>query len=160
MLRAHCNDIVAGGKGYQGYRRNVANIVGANWDWQVDVPCSTSGSGDGRLLICCRRGVFQGDGMEVGQSCLWMFDCRQGTTRGEDVCWTKVEYGNVMQQVKKWMEGIHRWNTIFLLLAGVFFDDSMRTRFGLSPECTFLREFWIFDAATVATSGQDLKNGE
>jgi hypothetical protein len=27
---------------------------------------------------------------------------------GEDVCWTEVEYGNVMQHVKKWMEGIHR----------------------------------------------------
>ena len=63
-----------------------------------------------------------------------------------------------MQQVKKWMAGIHRWNAIFLLPAGVFFDDSMWPRFGLAAECTLLCGFWIFDAAMVATSGQDLKN--
>jgi hypothetical protein len=78
---------------------------------------------------------------------------------GEDVCWTEVEYGNVMQHVKKWMEGIHRWNAVFLLPTGIFFDDSMRTRFGLAAECTLLRGVWIFEAATVATSGQDLKSG-
>ena len=64
-----------------------------------------------------------------------------------------------MQQVKKLMEGIHKWNAIFLLPAGIFFDDSMQMRFGLATECILLRGFWIFDAATVATSGQDLKNG-
>jgi hypothetical protein len=47
------------------------------------------------------------------------------TMGGEDVCWTEVEYGNVMQHVKKWMEGIHRWNAIFLLPVGIFFDDNM-----------------------------------
>jgi hypothetical protein len=64
-----------------------------------------------------------------------------------------------MQYVKKWMEGIHRWNVVFLLLAGIFFDDSMRTRFGLAAECTLLRGVQIFKAATVAASGQDLRNG-
>jgi hypothetical protein len=61
--------------------------------------------------------------------------------------------------VKKWMEGIHRWNAIFLLPTGIFFDDSMRTRFGLAAECTLLRGVWIFEAATVAGSGQDLRTG-
>jgi hypothetical protein len=78
---------------------------------------------------------------------------------GEDVYWTEVEYSNVMQYVKKWMEGIHRWNAVFLLPAGIFFDESMRMRFELATECTLLRGVWIFEAATVATSGQDLKNG-
>ena len=64
-----------------------------------------------------------------------------------------------MQQVKKCMEGIHRWNAIFLLPAGVFFDDSMRTRFGLTAESILLRRCWIFDITTVVTFGQDLKNG-
>ena len=67
----------------------------------MDVPCLTGGSDDGRLPIRCREGVFQGDGVQIDQPCLWMFDCRRDTTRGEDVCWTEVEYGNVMQQVKK-----------------------------------------------------------
>ena len=159
ILRAHFDDIIAGGREYHGYRRNVPNIAGASWDWQMDVPCPTGGSGDGRLPICYRRGIFQGDGVEIGQPCLWMFDCRWDTTGGEDVCWTEVEYGNVMQHVKKWMEGIHRWNLIFLLPAVVFFDDCMQMRFGLATECTLLRGFWIFDVATVAMSGQDLKNG-
>ena len=53
----------------------------------------------------------------------------------------EVKYGNVMQQVKKCLEGIYRWNSIFLLPAGVFFDDSMQTRFGLAMECILLRRF-------------------
>jgi hypothetical protein len=35
----------------------------------------------------------------------------------------------------------------------------MRTRFGLAAECSLLRGVWIFEAATVAASGQDLRNG-
>ena len=159
MVRSHFDNIVAGGRGYRGYRRTVANITGANWVWQMDVPCSTGGSGEGRLPIRWRGGVFQGDDVEIGEPCLWVFDCRRDTTRGEDVCWTEVEYGNVMQQVKKWMAGIHRWNAIFLLPIGVFFDDSIQTRFGFAAECTLLCGFWIFDAAMVGTSGQDLKKG-
>jgi hypothetical protein len=127
--------------------------------WQVDVPCPTRGSDEGRLPIHCRGGVFQGDAMEIGQPCLWVFDCMRGTTGGEDVCWTKVEYGNVMQYMKKWMEGIHRWNAVFLLPVGVFFNESIRMRFGLIAECTLLRGVWVFEAATVAASGQDLRNG-
>jgi hypothetical protein len=159
MVRYHFNDIVAGGRGYQGYRRTVANIAEASWHWQVDVPCPTGGNDEGRLPIRCRGGVFQGDAVEIGQPCLWVFDCRRGTTGGEDVCWTEVKYDNVMQYVKKWMERIHRWNAVFLLLAGIFFDDNMRTRFGLAAECTLLRGVWIFEATTVATFGQDLRNG-
>jgi hypothetical protein len=44
-----------------------------------------------------------------------------------------------MKQVKRWMEGIHRWNAIFLLPAGLFFEESMRTSFGIRAECTLLR---------------------
>jgi hypothetical protein len=89
MVRYHFNDIVARGRGYQGYRRTVANIAEASWHWQVDVPCPTGGSNEGRLPIRCRGGVFQGDVVEIGQPCLWVFDCRQGTTGGEDVCWMR-----------------------------------------------------------------------
>jgi hypothetical protein len=107
MVIYHFNDIVARGRGYQGYRRTVANIAEASWHWQVDVPCPTGGSDEGRLPIRCKGGVFQGDTVEIGQPCLWVFDCRRGSTGAEDVCWMEVEYGNVMQHVKKWMEGIH-----------------------------------------------------
>jgi hypothetical protein len=64
-----------------------------------------------------------------------------------------------MQHVKKWMEGIHRWNAVFLLPVGIFFDDNMQTRFGLAAECTLLRGVWIFETATVGASRQDLRNG-
>jgi hypothetical protein len=57
------------------------------------------------------------------------------------------------------MEGIHRWNAVFLLPTGIFFDESMRTRFGLAAECTLLRGVRIFKAAMVAAFGQDLRNG-
>ena len=78
---------------------------------------------------------------------------------GAYVCWIEVEYSNVMQHVKKWMKKIHKWNAVFVLLAGIFFDDSMRTRFGLAAKYTLLQGVWIFEAATVATSKQDLRNG-
>jgi hypothetical protein len=159
MVRHHFNDIVAGSRGYRGYHRTVANIAEASWHWQVDVPCPTGGNDEGRLPIHCRGGIFQGDAVEIGQPCLWVFDYRQGTMEGEDVCWKEVECGNVMQHVKKWMEGIHRWNAIFLLSVGIFFDESMRMRFGLAAECTLLRGVWIFEATMVAASGQDLRNG-
>ena len=58
MVRAYFDNIITGGREYRGYRRNVANIVGASWDWQVDVPCPTGGSGDGRFPIRCRGGIF------------------------------------------------------------------------------------------------------
>jgi hypothetical protein len=64
-----------------------------------------------------------------------------------------------MQHVKKWMEGIYRRNAVFLLPAGIFFDESMRTRFGLTAKCILLRGVWIFEAVTVAAFGQDLRNG-
>ena len=35
----------------------------------------------------------------------------------------------------------------------------MRTRFGLATECTLLLGIWVFEATTVPTSGQDLRNG-
>jgi hypothetical protein len=159
MVRYHFNDIIAMGRRYRGYCRTVANIAEASWHWQVDVPCPTRGSDEGRLPIRRRGGVFQGDAVEIGQPCLWVFDCRRGTMGGEDVCWTEVEYGNVMQYVKKWMEGIHRWNAVFLLPTGIFFNESMRTRFRLAAECTLLQGVWIFEAATVAASRQDLRNG-
>ena len=47
---------------------------------------------------------------------------------------------------------------VFLLVAGIFFDESMRTRFGLAAKCTLLQGVWIFEATTVATSRQDLRN--
>ena len=80
MVRSHFDDIVAGGREYWGYCRIVANIAEANWVCQVDVLCSTGGSGKRRLPIRCRGGVFQGDGVEIGEPCLWVFDCRRGTT--------------------------------------------------------------------------------
>jgi hypothetical protein len=51
IIRQHYEDIVAGGIGYQGYRRAVYNIASARWDWQVDVPCTTGGNNRGRLPI-------------------------------------------------------------------------------------------------------------
>jgi hypothetical protein len=95
----------------------VFNIAEATWDWQVDVPCPTGGRGAGSLLIRCRRGLLEGNVVEMGEPFLWVFDCRRGGIGREDAPWTELQYGNVMKQVKKWMEGIQRWNAIFLLPA-------------------------------------------
>jgi hypothetical protein len=93
------------------------------------------GNDEGRLPLRCREGYFRAMpwrsvspayGYSIAGRVPWK------------VSWTEVEYGNIMQHVKKWMEGIHRWNAVFLLHAGIFFDKSMQTRFGLAAECTLL----------------------
>ena len=159
MVKYHFDIFVAGDRRYRGYRRTVANIAEANWHWQVDVPYPIWRNNKERLLIRCRGGIFQGDPLQIGQPCLWMFICRQGTTGGKDVCWTEVEYSNIMQHMKKWMEGIYKWNVVFLLSTRIFFDESVRTRFGLAAEYILLRGVQIFEAAMVAASKQDLKIG-
>jgi hypothetical protein len=74
--------------------------------------------------------------VEIGESCLWIFYYRRGTTGGDDVPWAALEYGKVLQQLQRWMAGIHRWNTIFLLPTGIFFEESMRETFAMSVGST------------------------
>jgi hypothetical protein len=45
--------------------------------------------------------------VEFGELCLWIFDCRRGATGGDDVPWTVLEYDKVLQQLQRWMAGIH-----------------------------------------------------
>jgi hypothetical protein len=80
-----------------------------------------------------------------------------GATRGDDIPWTAVEYGKVLQQLQRWMAGVHRWNAIFLLLVGLFFEEKMWETFAMSGGCTWLRGVWIFQPKTVPSSGQDLR---
>jgi hypothetical protein len=48
MVIYHFNDIVAGGRGYWGYRRTVANIAEARWHLQLASGCVLPNSGDRR----------------------------------------------------------------------------------------------------------------
>ena len=50
-IRQHYFNIVAGGTGYEGYRRGVANIASARWDWQVQVSRAIGGNNTGQLPI-------------------------------------------------------------------------------------------------------------
>jgi hypothetical protein len=109
------------------------------------------------FLFGAGEGYLRATSWRWGSPSCGSFDCRRGGTGGEDAPWTELQYGNVMKQVKRWMEGIHRWNVIFLLPAGLFFEESMRTSFGIRAECTLLRGVWIFGTETVEAYSQDLR---
>jgi hypothetical protein len=96
IIRQHYEDIVGRGSGYLGYRRAVSNVEDAWWDWQVHVPCNTGGNNAGRLPIRCTGGFFADEFVEIGEPSLWIFDCRQGASGGDDVPWIVVEYGKVL----------------------------------------------------------------
>jgi hypothetical protein len=104
IIRQHYEGIVAGGTGYQGYRRVVSNIASARWDWQVDVPCTTGGNDRGRLPIRCKGGFFKDEVVEMGEPWLWIVDCRWGANGDDDAPWTSVEYWKVFQQVRRWRQ--------------------------------------------------------
>jgi hypothetical protein len=46
---------------------------------------ATGGNDMGQLPIRCRGGFFEDEFVEIGEPCLWIFDCRQGATEGDDV---------------------------------------------------------------------------
>jgi hypothetical protein len=135
VIRQHYEDIVGGGSGYHGYRRAMPNVEDAPWDWQVHMPCSIGGNDANRLPIRCTGGFFVDEFVEIGEPCLWIFDYMRDATRGDDVPWT-VEYGKVLQQLQRWMASVHRWNAIFLLHVGLFFEEKMRETFAMSGGCT------------------------
>jgi hypothetical protein len=110
----------------------------------VDVPCRTGGNNTDRLPIRCRGGFFEDEFVKIGEPYLWIFDCRRGGTRRDDVPWVALEYGKVFQQLQRWMAGIHRCNAIFLLSTGTFFEESTRETFARSARRTWLRGVWIF----------------
>jgi hypothetical protein len=159
IIRQHYEDIVARGTGYQGYCQVVSNIGDARWVWEVDVLCLIGGNDVDRLPIRYRGGFFEDELMEIGEPCLWIFDCRRGATEGDDVLWAALEYGKVLQQLRRWMAGIHQWNAIFLLPMGVFFEKSMQKTFAMSTRSTWLRGVWIFQLETVPAYMQDLRYG-
>jgi hypothetical protein len=95
--------------------------------------------------------------VEICEPCLWIFDCKWGATKGDDVPWMTVEYSKVLQQLQRWMAGIHRWNAIFLLRAGLFFEENMWKTFVMSVGCTWLQCVWIFQLETVPSYEHDMR---
>jgi hypothetical protein len=82
IIKQHYEDIVGGDSGYQGYRRSMSNNVDAHWNWQVDVPCTIGRNNASRLPIRCKGGFFEDEFVEIGEPCLWIFDCKRAATGG------------------------------------------------------------------------------
>lgn len=144
FIRQHYVDIVAGGRGYEGYRRDVAHTAQLRWDWQVTIPCTTGGDDANRIPIRCRGGFFEKECVELGEPCLWIFDCRRNAIASDEAVWSEEEYKTVLRQLQRWMINITRWNAVFLLPAGTYFEQGMRDLIAMSPECTWLRGVWMF----------------
>jgi hypothetical protein len=159
FIRQHYVDIVAGGRGYEGYRRDVAHTAQLRWDWQVTIPCTTGGDDANRIPIRCRGGFFEKECVELGEPCLWIFDCRRNAIASDEAVWSEEEYKTVLRQLQRWMINITRWNAVFLLPAGTYFEQGMRDLIAMSPECSWLRGVWMFQPQTVPTYVHDLKHG-
>jgi hypothetical protein len=50
---------------------------------------------------------------KLGESCLWMVDCRSSTKDGDGRGATEVP--KILEHILRWMSGVTRWNAIFML---------------------------------------------
>ena len=79
-----------GRSGYKGYHREVTSIGEAQWDWQIIVPCTICGDTRGEVPIRCRRDFFCSTSVELGEPCLWIFDCQWWRLGEADEVWTTI----------------------------------------------------------------------
>jgi hypothetical protein len=57
------------------------------------------------------------------------------------------------------MAGIHRWNAVFLLSTGFFFEENVRDTLAMSAGCTWPKGVWIFQPKTVPSYEHNLRYG-
>ena len=99
------------------------------------------------IHIMHRNGFFDGTSERVGESTLWIFDCRN-CGNGKDGIWEEADYKKAMDRVEEWMQGGPRWNVVFLYLEGdetaVSFVKMLRD----SKELYAYRGSWTFSEET------------
>ena len=60
---------------------------------------------------------FDGTNERLGESALWIFDCRH-CGNGKYSIWEEADYTNAIDRVEEWMQGSPRCNVVFLYPKG------------------------------------------
>ena len=84
LIRQHYGDVAVGGRGFRGHGRDVGDIGALRWDWHFMLPSPAGGDILRRLPVRGMGGFFTDYHMELGEPCLWIFDCKRGDGEGED----------------------------------------------------------------------------
>ena len=158
LIRQHYTDIATGGRGYRGHARDVGDLGAARWDWQFRLPIRRGGHALRMLPVRGRGGFFTEEHLELGEPCLWIIDCRRGSSQGEDKAWGDDDYAHVMERLQRWMTGIYKWNVIFLLPPGVHFEERLRNTLHVPEESRCFGGVWVFESGAISGYEHDLRH--
>ena len=152
-IRAQYDDIIAGRKGFDGQVRDLGDgtyiVTGLVWEARVKTPRVNNSTVDEVHIMHC-NGFFDGTSERVGESTLWIFDCRN-CGHGKDGIWEEADYKKAMDRVQEWMEGGPRWNAIFLYPEGDETAISFLKMLQESKELYAYRGSWTFSEETRST---------
>jgi hypothetical protein len=110
------------------------------------------------LPVRGRGGFFTEEHLELGEPCLWIIDCRWGSSQGEDKAWGDDDYAHVMERLQRWMTGIYKWNVIFLLPPGVHFEERLRNTLHVPKESRCFGGVWVFESGAISGYEHDLRH--
>ena len=106
-IRAQYDDIIAGRKGFDGQVRDLGDgtyiVTRLVWEARVKTIGVNNSTAD-EVHIMHRNGFFDGTSERVGESTLWIFDCRN-CGYGMDGIWEEADYKKAMDRVEEWMQG-------------------------------------------------------
>ena len=158
LIRQHYADVAVGGRGFRGHGRDVGDIGALRWDWQFMLPSPGGGDVSRRLPVRGMGGFFSDHHMELGEPCLWIFDCRRGNGEGKDKAWEDVDYTNAMEWLQRSMANVYKWTAIFLFPPGVYLEDGLRNALHIPEESTSLKGVWVFQSGSTNGHEHDLRH--
>ena len=91
-------------------------MTGLLWKACFKTPGVNKSTGD-EVHIIHHNAFFDGTSERLGESTLWIFDCRN-SENGKDGIWEEADYTKAMDRVEEWMQGGFRWNVVFLYPKG------------------------------------------
>ena len=152
-IQAQYDDIIAGRKGFDEQVRDLGDgtyiVTGLVWKARIKTP-GVNNSTVVEVHIMHHNGFFDGTSERVGESALWIFECRN-CGNGKDGIWEEANYKKAMDTVEEWMQGGPRWNVVFLYPEGdetvVSFVKMLRN----SKELYAYRGSWTFLEETRST---------
>ena len=136
-------------------------MTGLVWEARVKTPGVNNSTAE-EVHIMHRNGFFHCTSGRVGESALWIFDCRN-CGYDKDGIWEEADYKKAMDRVEEWMQGGSRWNVIFLYSKGDETTVSFVKMLRFSKELYTYRGSWTFSKETRYTENtlkyerQDIK---
>ena len=79
------------------------------------LPSPGGGDTSKRLPVRGMGSFFTDHYIELGERCLWNFDCRRGDGEGEDKPWEDVGYKNATEKLQRLMASVYKSTAIFFI---------------------------------------------